>query len=161
MFKFLGKLFNTKKEKVTDYPKETHMKKFLIVGLGNIGPKYKNTRHNIGFKMLDFLAEKEELEEDELLVFDMLVANKKISDKEKAKVKEAAHHLLERLKEKEFKVDKWSEKTQTASAVKKVIEDYLYMELPSPSYDDDLSFKVELLYTEFKTRYANYGVVAA
>ncbi|WP_235996422.1 aminoacyl-tRNA hydrolase [Robertkochia sediminum] len=33
------------------------MKKFLIAGLGNIGPKYENTRHNIGFKVLDALAE--------------------------------------------------------------------------------------------------------
>lgn len=39
---------------------EDHMKKFLIVGLGNIGEKYHNTRHNIGFKILDYLAEKEE-----------------------------------------------------------------------------------------------------
>lgn len=37
------------------------MKKFLIVGLGNIGPKYANTRHNIGFKVVDFYAEKNAL----------------------------------------------------------------------------------------------------
>ncbi len=35
--------------------------KFLIVGLGNIGAEYVNTRHNIGFKVLDFLAKKESL----------------------------------------------------------------------------------------------------
>ncbi|WP_211296759.1 aminoacyl-tRNA hydrolase [Polaribacter butkevichii] len=33
------------------------MKKFLIIGLGNIGDKYTNTRHNIGFKVLDEVAE--------------------------------------------------------------------------------------------------------
>jgi PTH1 family peptidyl-tRNA hydrolase len=33
--------------------------KFLIVGLGNIGAEYINTRHNIGFKIIDFLARKE------------------------------------------------------------------------------------------------------
>lgn len=38
-----------------------YMKKYLIVGLGNIGEKYKNTRHNIGFQILDFLANKENL----------------------------------------------------------------------------------------------------
>lgn len=37
------------------------MKKFLIVGLGNIGEKYANTRHNIGFKVLDALVQKENL----------------------------------------------------------------------------------------------------
>ena len=40
---------------------EDRMKKFLIVGLGNIGDKYQNTRHNIGFKILDFIAEAEGL----------------------------------------------------------------------------------------------------
>ena len=37
--------------------KEEIMKKFLIVGLGNIGSKYENTRHNIGFKIVDEVAE--------------------------------------------------------------------------------------------------------
>lgn len=31
--------------------------KYLIVGLGNIGDEYRETRHNIGFKILDALAE--------------------------------------------------------------------------------------------------------
>ena len=31
--------------------------KYLIVGLGNIGSEYANTRHNIGFMMLDAFAE--------------------------------------------------------------------------------------------------------
>lgn len=30
--------------------------KYLIVGLGNIGDEYQNTRHNIGFNMLDAFA---------------------------------------------------------------------------------------------------------
>lgn len=34
------------------------MKKFVIVGLGNIGSEYENTRHNIGFKVVEALAKK-------------------------------------------------------------------------------------------------------
>ena len=30
--------------------------KYLIAGLGNIGKEYEETRHNIGFKILDALA---------------------------------------------------------------------------------------------------------
>ena len=57
MIKWITKLFSsTQKEENTD-----NMKKYLIVGLGNIGAEYVNTRHNIGFKVLDFLARKESL----------------------------------------------------------------------------------------------------
>lgn len=47
----------------TPKPKENidPMNKFLIVGLGNIGAEYVNTRHNIGFKILDFFARQESL----------------------------------------------------------------------------------------------------
>ncbi|MDH7913479.1 aminoacyl-tRNA hydrolase [Winogradskyella sp. SYSU M77433] len=58
MCKFWKKWF-TKNHKI-ELTEEEIMKKFLIVGLGNIGEKYTETRHNIGFKILDHLANSEE-----------------------------------------------------------------------------------------------------
>lgn len=55
---WLLNLFGSKEPKVPIDP----MKKYLIVGLGNIGAEYANTRHNIGFKILDFFARKESLD---------------------------------------------------------------------------------------------------
>lgn len=53
---FILNLFKKKKD-----IQELDMKKFLIVGLGNIGAEYVNTRHNIGFKILDFFAKTENI----------------------------------------------------------------------------------------------------
>ncbi len=46
--------------------KPIDMKKFLIVGLGNIGAEYHKTRHNIGFEVIDLIAEKFEVEMTDL-----------------------------------------------------------------------------------------------
>ncbi|GGG41650.1 peptidyl-tRNA hydrolase [Croceivirga lutea] len=59
MFQFLKSLFS--EETAVVLTETDPMKKFLLVGLGNIGDKYENTRHNIGFKILDHLASNEEL----------------------------------------------------------------------------------------------------
>ena len=37
------------------------MNKLLVVGLGNPGEIYQKTRHNIGFEILDYLADKEQV----------------------------------------------------------------------------------------------------
>jgi PTH1 family peptidyl-tRNA hydrolase len=52
---FLRTLFTKKKVN------EDFMKKYLIVGLGNKGNEYTNTRHNIGFKILDEIAKTQEV----------------------------------------------------------------------------------------------------
>lgn len=56
MFRWLFSLFKKQTSQGED-----PMKKFLIIGLGNIGSEYLETRHNIGFKILDYLAETEEV----------------------------------------------------------------------------------------------------
>jgi PTH1 family peptidyl-tRNA hydrolase len=73
MLKWISHIFSSKKtEDTADYmkpevhePQKNNIKnvsnKFLIVGLGNIGAEYVNTRHNIGFKILDHFAKKEQL----------------------------------------------------------------------------------------------------
>lgn len=53
MFGFLRNIFGGQKENIEFDPM-----KYLIAGLGNIGSDYEGTRHNIGFEVVDLIAQK-------------------------------------------------------------------------------------------------------
>ncbi len=53
------------------------MKKFLIIGLGNIGEKYTETRHNIGFKVVDQIAKDKEATWETLKLGDVCTTSHK------------------------------------------------------------------------------------
>jgi len=83
MRSFFRKLFglstsqSTNEAKNQNDPEDEPMKKYLIVGLGNIGPKYHNTRHNIGFRIVDFLAEQNDLPWESAKLGDITTHKKK------------------------------------------------------------------------------------
>jgi PTH1 family peptidyl-tRNA hydrolase len=68
MFGFFKSIFT---EKSNFLDEVASMKKYLIIGLGNIGPEYAQTRHNIGFKVLDAFANKENLTFETLRLGDL------------------------------------------------------------------------------------------
>lgn len=131
-------------QKVDEMVKKNKKRLRFMERLNTLLTEYNNGAHDIE-QIFDDLVElaknlteeeqrsiKENLTEEELAIFDLLIKDE-INPDETDKVKTAARELLEKLKQEKLVLD-WREKEQTRSGVKTTIEDYLYNALPEPSY---------------------------
>lgn len=100
-------------------------------------------------------SKREDLTEGQLAIFDLLLLNKQLTTKERNKVKSMAQELLDKLQNTGLKVEHWLDKPQTQSAVRKTINDYLFENLPYPTYNDpDINQKTELVFEHLKMVYS-------
>ena len=115
-------------------------------------------------KTEDNRAEREGLTEEELEIFDLLIAGKKLTKADEQKVKLSAKNLFRKLSEEkpELMVVDWYRDEQPRAKVRSVIEQSLDADLPV-SYDKDtFTAKIDMLLTHFvDMAVQGYGWVAA
>jgi type I restriction enzyme R subunit len=99
----------------------------------------------------------EELEEEELTVFDLLTKpDMKLKKKERQQVKKAAKELLETLKEQKLVLD-WRKRQQTRADVKITIEKLLDAELPEKYIPEVYQEKCQIVYQHIYDSYYGEG----
>jgi type I restriction enzyme R subunit len=112
----------------------------------------------------DRRAVREQLNEETLAIFDLLLANKQLSDKDRKAVKKVAQETLQKLKADKLRIDRWRESRQIQAQVKSMIYDQLLW-LPQEAYsDEDVAQKSVAVYQHVYASYPGggrsvYGVV--
>jgi type I restriction enzyme, R subunit len=102
----------------------------------------------------DARAIKENLTEEELAIFDLLV-KEKLNPDEVGQVKKVAHDLLVKLKTEKFVLD-WKRKEETRDDVKITIRDILYDTLPEPAYSEkDCEDRTQKVYFHIYDNYVD------
>jgi type I restriction enzyme, R subunit len=93
---------------------------------------------------------REELSEEHLALFDILVQGKELKPREREAIKRVAKELLESLKQSKLRIDRWWEKEVTKSAIRADIHDFLYDEvrgLPTEAYTiHEVEVKTEFVF---------------
>ena len=110
------------------------------------------------------MAKEEGLTEEELEIFDLLIAGKKLTKADEQKVKLSAKNLFKKLTEEktELMVVDWYKDEQPRSRVKTAIEESLNEDLPDAYDKETFTTKIELLLTHFiDMAVQGYGWVAA
>jgi type I restriction enzyme R subunit len=103
-------------------------------------------------------VKREGLTDEQAAIFDIL-RKSTLNEKEKKMVKEIAVELLAELKKDKLKVEQWSEKTVTASAVFNTVNNTLFNRLPFPTYQiDDIDLRVTMIYDHLQQQYYGGGV---
>ncbi|MFN3093751.1 type I restriction endonuclease subunit R [Bacillus pumilus] len=100
---------------------------------------------------------REGLDEEKLALYDLLIFDKKLSKKERDKIKKVGKELLEALKEEKLNMSNWRDKESTKADVKTFIYNFLYDEtkgLPVEQYTpEDVEFKTNMVFEHIFNQY--------
>lgn len=144
-------------QKISDMLKKNKARLKFMERLDSLLSEYNSGAHDIDqlfedlVKLAKDLSEeeqraiKENLTEEELAIFDLLLKDN-LNPTETEKVKKTSRELLSKLKAEKLVLD-WREKEQARSGVKTTIEDVLYDSLPEPTYTQkDCDYKGAEIY---------------
>ena len=103
-------------------------------------------------------TKREGLSDEQKAIFDILRQGKKLGEKEKKEIKRISIELLTELKQEKLRIEQWSDKSMTASAVFNEVSKKLFETLPYPTYNnDDIDLKTNQVYEHLKSQYWGGG----